>query len=210
MSTDWHDIEMDMAYEAMYKEFSENVLEDLEVYERIVDDFKEARLTDYYLAHTEIMNGPKAMLEEARNLRTSNPRASLVLAYAAGEVGLHNGILAPILHGCFHDETAANLLVDTIIGTKNRQLITVMFSILTNTTDIDFKTFRRSGSEKPLREEIGEIRKVRNEVLHQAGTVDKGAASLGIIIAETILNDIFNAVLKKLGLHLHEGTHVSR
>ena len=193
---------MDMAYEAMYKEFSENVLEDSEVYERIVDDFKEARLTDYYLGHREIMNGPKAMLEEAKNLLPSNNRASLVLAFAAGEVGLHNGILAPILHGCFHNETAADLLVHTIMGTKNRQLITVLFTILTNTTGIDFKTFRRSGSEKPLIGEIGEIRKVRNEVLHQAGTVGEGEASLAIIISETILNDIFNAVLIKLRLPL--------
>jgi hypothetical protein len=123
---------------------------------------------------------------------------------------LHYGILVPILHGCFQNETAADLLVHTIIRAPNNQLIKVLFNILTSSTGFDLNTFRPSGSEKKLLEERKEISKIRNEVLHHAGTVDKEAVSLSIAISETILNDIFNAVLKKLSLHLHEGIHVSR
>jgi len=202
------DMPQELFYDAIYKDFTENVLEDWEVYERIVDDFKEGRMTEYYLKHTGIIEGPKGMLEEAKNLLTSNLRASLVLGYAAGEVGLIKGILAPILHGCFHNESAANLLVNAIVKTKNEKLSKALFTILTNSTEIDLKIFCRSGSEKPLSQEISEIQKIRNEVLHHAGTVAEGEASLAITTSETILNEIFNAVLKKLGLHLHEGNLV--
>jgi len=199
----------EMAYDQMYKDFTENVLEDEEVYDRIVVDFKEGRLREYYLERPEVIKGPKEMLEEAKFLLNSNLRASLVLAYAAGEVGLNKGILNPILHGCFHNESAATLLINSIARTKNEKLLKALRAILSNSTEIDLEKFCRSESKVALWKEIKNLKDIRNEVLHNAGTVDEGNATLAINTSETILNDIFNAVLKKLGLRLLEGNHVS-
>jgi len=202
------DLPQELFYDEIRKNFLEGALEDWEVYERVVDDFKEARLKDYYLEHPNVIEGPLVMLDEARNLLSSNPRASLVLGFAAGEVGLHNGILAPILHGCFHAESAANLLVNLIVRAKNDRFTKALFKVLADVIQVDVETFSRSGSKVSLWEEFSIIQKIRNKVLHQAEIVADGKALLAITISETILNDIFNGVLKKLELHLHAGTHV--
>ena len=128
------------------------------MYDRIVDDFKEGRLKEYYLERPEVIKRPKEMLEEAKILLNSNLRASLVLAYAAGEVGLNKGILAPILHGCFHNESAATLLINSIEKITNVKLSNALLAILSNSTGIDLKTFCRSESEVPLWKEIGELK----------------------------------------------------
>jgi len=202
------DAAADVFFEEMYENFREGVLEDWEVYDRIVDDFKEVRLRDYYLEHSGVIEQPQGMLDEAKNLLSSYPRASLVFAVAAGEAGLNFGILAPILHGCFHTESAANFLVETIMKQKNEKLTKALLQVLNHFTAINLSTFTRSGTTVKFWKEITDARIIRNRILHHGGRATREEATHAIAISETILNNILPAVLEKLGLHLHEGTQV--
>jgi hypothetical protein len=195
---------MDRAYES----FRESALEDWQLYDRIVNDFKEARLKDYYLDHPGVIEPAKAMLDEARHLLAPHTRASFVLAVASGEVGLNIGIFIPILHGCFHTDSAADLLVRIIVTTKDQKLTNALRKVFKHFTEIDLETIHRSGSADNLWKEIQGFHKIRNRVLHSAETVGHKEASTAIKVTETILNDVFKAILKKLGLHLHAETHV--
>lgn len=186
--------------EKLYDSFRENALEDSEVYDRIVKDFKEARLRDYYLEHSEVIERPQFMLDEARSLLVSSPSASLVFAVASGEIGLNFGILAPILHGCFHTESDANFLVETIIKQKNEKLTKALLKILNNYTEIDFQKIILSGTTSQLWKEITVIHKLRNRILHHGHSVNTKDATRAIAVSETILNSILKAVVDKLGL----------
>jgi len=208
MSMTPEDAAQERFYDEMYTSFREGVLEDWEVYDRIVDDFKEARLRDYYLEHSGVIEPPQRMLDEARSLLTSYPRASLVLAFAAGEIGLRDGFYGPILHGCFHTDSAAEHLVGIIIKEKRDNLRKSLHKVLVDVIQIDLSVYRRSGVNDTLLKEIDDIRKIRNRVLHDADTVKSEAAAQAIAVSEHVLNDIFPTALQKLGLHLHTGSHV--
>ena len=51
MSYDPSDAAYDQFVDELYKEFRDSALEDDQLYNRVVDDFKESRLRDYYSDH---------------------------------------------------------------------------------------------------------------------------------------------------------------
>jgi hypothetical protein len=65
---------------------------------------------------------------------------------------------------------------------------------------VDIKTFKRTGSTRRLWQEIGDVQKARNLVLHQGGTAEDGSADLAITVVSALLNDIFPQILTNLGL----------
>jgi hypothetical protein len=205
MSYDPSDAAYDEFMDRLYKEFRESALEDFELYDRIVDDFKESRLRDFYIEHPLVNEGAKEALTEARSLLTRHPRCSLVLAVTASEVCLREALLTPILHGSFHSESSANLMVKLIVTTKNENLTKALLQILARHTGVDLREFARSGSQRPLWEEMREVQRKRNTILHQAQSASSDEAERAIKIAECLLGDIFHRTIEKLGLHLHEG-----
>lgn len=80
----------------------------------------------------------------------------------------------------------------------------LLAEILAQFGGVDFKTFKRSGSARALWEEIAEVQKDRNAIIHRGEAVDDAKAGLAIAVAATLLNDMFPLVLAKLDLHLHE------
>jgi len=201
MSYDPSDAAYDEFMDRLYKEFRESALEDFELYDRIVDDFKESRLRDYYLEHPLVIEGAT----EARSLLLSHPRCSLVLAVTASEVCLREALLTPILHGSFHTELSANLMVQLIVTTKNENLTKALLQILARHTGMDLREFARSGLQRPLWEEMREIQGKRNTILHQAQSASSEDAERAIEIADCLLGEIFQRAIEKLGLHLHDG-----
>jgi len=208
MSYDPSDAAYDEFIDQLYKEFRDSALEDSEIYDRIVDDFKESRLRDFYLEHPLVIEGAKEALTEARSLLITHPRCSLVLAVTSSEVCLREALLTPILHGSFHTKSSANLMVKLIVTTKNENLTKALLQILARYTGVDLRKFARSGSQRPLWEEMRQVQDKRNSILHQAQSVSSEEAERGIEIAEHLLGDVFQRAIEKLGLHLHDGIRV--
>ena len=191
MPYDSNDGAYDEFIDQLYKEFRESALDDFELYDRIVDDFKESRLREYYLDHPLWIADAKEALTDARSLLLMHPRCSLILAVTASEVCLRGALLTPILHGSFHTELSANLMVKLIVTTKNENLTKALLQILAQHTGVDLRKFARSGSQMPLWEEMREIQGKRNTILHQAHEASSHEAKRVIDIPECLIDDIF-------------------
>lgn len=208
MSYDPSDAAYDEFIDQLYKEFRESALEDFELYDRVVDDFKEARLSDFYLGHPLVAEDARAAMTEALSLLATHPRSSLVLAVTASEVCLREALLTPILHGSFHTESSADLMVKLIVTNKNDNLTKALLQILAQHTEVDLRRFIRPGSQKPLWEEMKEAQRKRNSILHQAESASSKEAKRATEIAGFLLGDLFPRAIKKLGLHLHDGIRI--
>ena len=208
MSYDPSDAAYDRFVDELYKEFRDSVLEDSELYDSVVDAFREARLRDYYLENPLVAQAAQAAVAEAETLALSNPRASLILAVVGTEVCLREALLTPILHGSFHTEASAEILVRIVVRSKDEKLVKALLRILAAHTEIDLQEFQRSGSSKPLWEEIHDIQKKRNRVIHQAESATSEEAASAIGIGRAVLTEVFARAVAKLGLHLHDQMRV--
>jgi hypothetical protein len=94
--------------------------------------------------------------------------------------------------------------VDLIVTTKNDGYTKALLQILEQHTAIDLRNFIRPESSKPLWQEMRELQRTRNLILHQAGDAGSEEAERGIAIAHCLLGNIFHRVIEKIGLHLHD------
>ncbi len=205
MSYDEQDAAYDRFIDELHKDFREQALDDAELYEKVVDDFKASRLRAYYVQEPVLAQPAQEALREASDLVVAHPRAALVFAIMAAEVCLRGALLTPLLHGAFHTEASADILVRLVVGTKDERLVKAFLRILATHTGVDLQAHRRSAASKPLWEEMHDLQVKRNLVVHQAADVSRGDAQQAIAVAEAMLRDVFPAVITKLGLHLHEG-----
>ncbi len=211
MSYDEQDAEYDRFIDfidELHKDFREQALDDAELYDKVVDDFKASRLRAYYAQQPVLAQQAQEALREASDLLAAHPRAALVFAIMAAEVCLRGALLTPLLHGAFHTEAAADLLVRLVVSTKDEKLVKALLRILATHTGVDLQVHRRSAAAKPLWEEMHDLQVKRNMVVHQAATASRDDAQQAIAVAEAMLGDIFPAVITKLGLHLHEGPRI--
>jgi hypothetical protein len=167
---------MDAAYDRfvdeLYKEFRDSALDDVELYDKIVDDFKASRLRAFYAEHPLVAQPSQEALAESVLLLSDHHRAALVLAVTAAEVCLREALLTPILHGMFHTESSADLIVRLVVTIKDEKLIKALIRVMAESIQIDLQSFARSGSRKPLWEEMRELQVKRNHVLQPS---DNGA-----------------------------------
>ena len=173
-----------------------------EHYQEAVNEFRVERLRSYYAAHADLAIPAFEELRYARTLLPGHPRAALVFAITAIELGIKKALLKPFVYGLVHMEVLAEPIA--AVATKDSGFFgAVLTGILKEFGGVDFDTFKRTRSAKILREEITEVRKARDSVVHGGGTVDLSMADFSITVAETILNEILPEVLKKVNLHLH-------
>lgn len=93
-----------------------------------------------------------------------------------------------------------------IIATeRNERLTKALLPIFARHTGIDLRTFNRPGSTTELGKEMSEIQTIRNTILHQGLSATPEQADKAINIADCLLNDIFQRVIEKIGLHFHNG-----
>ena len=154
MSYDWMDAAYDEAMDRLYEDFAKSAHEDENIYDRVVAQFKDSRLCAFYEGHPKISATANSMLAEANNLLSVSARCSLIFAACANEICLRDTLLRPIIHGCFHSDSAGNLIAALIADTKNRHITKALLDIFARYTGIDFREYKRSQTAKPLWEEI--------------------------------------------------------
>ena len=148
------------------------------------------------------------MLDEATQLVDAHPRAALVLSASVIEIGVRDVLFSPILHGSFHTGAAADLIVSLVVMMKNEKVGRALLNLLAKHTGVDLRMYSRPGASKPIWDEITEIQKTRNRILHIGKRASRDEARQCVIIAEALLGRVFQDVLKYFKLHLHAGTHV--
>ncbi len=196
---------MSMSYEeARYEQYMDDLYE--EHRKEAIEEFTDERLTSYYSANKLLAKPAFEALSEARTQYESSPRASFIFATIAMEVGLKTTLLKPIVYGLVHTESVATLITDlTLSSLSMDRYRNLLLKVLQDHGGVDLNSFKRSGSSKPLWEEIKEVQKLRNDVMHRAEIVLKEKAEQALGIASEILETIFPKVISKMGLHLHDG-----
>jgi hypothetical protein len=193
--------------EKLYEEFGPQWAEEhgLAPPEDAIEEFTAERLQSYYIAHPNLAGPACDSLIYARSLMPSYPKAALVFAVTATELAIKTVLLKPIVFGLVHTEALASFITDlTTKHTGMDRFQTILTEILARFGGVDLKTYTRADSSKTLWQEIGEIQKARNAVVHRGEAVDDATANLAIAVASTILTGIFPQVLQKLNLHLHD------
>jgi hypothetical protein len=199
----------DAAYEYYYKEIGPQWAQDhaqelyQEYYKEAVREFTAERLRSYFTAHPSLARPAAESLRYAQLLRPSFPCAALVFGASASELAVKTVLLRPIIFGLVHTEALASFITDlTTQHTGMERFQALIAEILARFGGLDVKTFKRAGSTTTLLQEIDEVQKARNSVVHRGVMVGDSYADLAISVASALLSDIFPQVLAKLGLRL--------
>ncbi len=185
----------------LYEEFAHDVLSGKDdLYNEVISQFRSERLQSFYVANPNIAGPPLRALNEARSLSGSHYSASFLLASIAIEVGLKATLLKPILHGLVGDDSVAVLITGMVPDQHNDSFKKVLFGILKEVGGLDLMTFKRLGRDKTLWEEIGDVRKGRNRLVHRAEPVTSSDAGQAIELASAVLEDLFPRVISALNL----------
>lgn len=198
----WNDAAMDAMYEQVMGD--PNVRDQFyqELYDTIVVDFTEARLRSYYEAHPDVATVARHSLTEAVVLIGEHASAALVFAATAAELALRATLLAPVVYGLVHADTAAALITKLAIGHKDERFVKVLLDLLAAHGGADPRTHRRPGSRASIWEELASVKMARNDVVHEGAVASREVAELAIGVATGFLDELFPVVVAKLGLQL--------
>jgi hypothetical protein len=177
--------------------------------EQAIEEFVSARLQSFYVENPEVIGPPIDALSKARRLSgTGDYAAALVFAVIGIEVGLKLGFIKAIVYGSVHNETAAGIIADTAASHSGfDRLRGLLFQIISE-VGVDLSTYKRGASSKILWEEVIDLQKQRNAIVHRAQDASAEQAELAIAVASALLEDVFPALLTNIGLHLHDAVRI--
>lgn len=199
MSMTYEDYIYDEAMSDLYEEHKKEAIE----------EFTGERLSSYYGQNKLLAKPAFDFLAEAKKQNKLNPTVCLLFAVIAMEVGLKATLLKPIVYGLVHDESAASLITDlTISHTGMDRYRTLLLHVLKEHGGVDLNTFKRAESGKTLWEELKEVQKIRNSIMHRADKASQEKADLALEVASEILENIFPNVVAQMGFHLHDGYRI--
>lgn len=170
------------AYEQMVNEVLESHRDD------VVDGLISERTAQYYRDNPDIAKAAESALAEAESLLNANPTASFVFSRSATEIALRDVLLKPIAHGMVHDEDPGPLIVELAVG--NQKFTKLLFRMLEG-YGLDLKSYHRKGASNNVWDEIQEISRTRNRILHQGEKASDNDAIRSIEIANLVLKRFY-------------------
>ncbi len=174
-----------------------------EIKNESIEEFQKERLQEYYLDNNTIPELIIKHLEGSKKLIDAGfIEAGLVFSFSAIEIILKEIFLKPLLHGSFITYSIADLVVEETLRTSNTVLKKTLFYILKEIANLDFNRLRRPSQKKTLWNEISEVQKIRNSIIHGGKETTRGLASRAYRIAQYLNNDIFPKVLKSANLRI--------
>jgi len=206
----YYDQGYDEWLDSLYRDFAKEVLAgNYDLYDEVISRFTSDRLQSYYVANPKIAERALWALDKAKGFLRSDADAALVFAVTAAEVGLKSCLLKPILHGLVHDEAMAVVITELMPEQRNDKFQNLLFKILKQYGGFDLRTYKRSGVNITLWEEMQEIQKLRNSVVHRAEIINLDDAKKAAIIASLVVEELFPSVIAKLGLGTNDRMEVS-
>jgi hypothetical protein len=174
-----------------------------------IEEFTAERLQSYYTDNRLLAKPAFCMFSEAQTLIDVNPTAGFVFAAIAMEVGLKEILLKPIVFGLVHVASFASLVTNLVMSHHSMDRYKdLLLQILRDHGGVDLQIYRRSSSVKTIWEEIKNVQTKRNHILHTAQKAFHEDAKLALGVASTIINELFPAVVTRMGLHLHDGYRI--
>ena len=177
--------------------------------EEAIREFKSDRIGSYYRTNPDVARPAAKALAEARLLLRDHPTAALVMASASAEVALKAVLLRPVVHGLVHFESAAPLIAElTIKHTGIDRFRELLIEILATHGSVDLREFRREGARKKFCSASSRTSRAGGTDVHRAASATAEQAGISVAVATSILEDLFPAVLKTIGLHTTDGTSI--
>jgi len=205
-----HEAAAEVYYEKIGKEYVRDNAAELAKdfyegnYDDAVNEFTSARLQSYYLEQPELALPALKALQYSQSLMPQFDQGALIFAVTATELTVKNVLLKPIISGLVHNEDLSAFIADLTTQHPGMDRFHILLrEILAQYGGFQLRTFKRAGSAKTLWEEIGQVQKARNGLIHRGDTAEGEIARLSISVADTLLNKVFPEILKRLGLHLH-------
>lgn len=193
--------------EAAYDEYMSLLYEEHK--KKAIEEFTDERFRSYYLDHNLLAKPAFDALTEARNLIGTNATAGFIFSAIAMEVGLKEMLLKPIVFGLVHADSVASLITDLAVSHSGMDRYRkLLLQVLRERGGVDLDSFKRPNSNKPIWQEITEVQKQRNSILHRAKTASNQEAALALGVALALIETMFPTVVTKIGLHLHEGLRI--
>jgi hypothetical protein len=189
MSMSLEDVWREEAYDQMVEEFLETHRDE------IIGEFVSERMASYYSDNPDLAVAAEGALEEARNLLDINPAASLVFSRSATEIALRDVLLRPVVHGMLHDDFTSSLIADLVLRSPGFEKL--LFTVLEE-HGVDLKKGSRKSSKKCLWEEIVEVRKARNCLLHKGVRQSPHLAEVSLDIAGIIIEELHPYLREKI------------
>jgi len=190
------DAEWDEAYEAMARELYP------EHKAQAIEEFTSERLRSFYLKEPTIAAAAARSYKEAMALlKDGHPSASYVFFVSSIEQFLKAALLKPVVFGLVHTEALASLIVDVTLSQTGLSRYTELLSgLFENLVGTDIKSIQRTGATKKLLDEIADVQKIRNDIIHKGITVQKENARYALLVAHAVFTLVFKKMLGALGL----------
>jgi hypothetical protein len=193
--------------EAEYEEFMDQLYEEHK--EQAIEEFTTELLQSYYHSNTLLAKSAFETLKEARRLMKISTTATFLFSAIATEVALKETLLKPIVHGLVHTQSVASLVTDLVIGHQSMDRYKdLLLQILREHGGVDLLSYKRSGSERNIWEEIKTVRTQRNRIVHEAQVASENEMILALEVASTVIETLFPSVISKMGFHLHDGHRI--
>jgi hypothetical protein len=193
--------------EARYEEYMDQLYEEHK--EQAIQEFIDERLQSYYGEHRLLAEPAFGAFTEAKKLIHTYATAAFLFSAIAVEVGLRETLVKPIVFGLVHTLSVASLITDMVLSRPDqRKYRDLLLHLLREHGDVDLYRHKRSDSCRPIWEEIMDVKKKRDLIVHQAQTATSDEANLALGVASTVIENLFPTVVGRMGLHLHEGFRI--
>jgi len=197
--------EFDAAQDEMYERLSEELYPEHK--EQAIAEFTSERLRSYYLRHPKVAQPAVKMLREAESLFSDGHfDAALVFAASSCELFLKATLLRPVIHGLVHSEVLAEEIVNKTLSQtgllRYQKLLGQMFEHLTNQK---LEDVLRKDANKTLVEEIADIQRIRNKVVHEGEATTQIEAERALNVCKTAVVFVLTPVLSALSLESRKG-----
>ena len=196
----WEEAAYDEAMSALYEEHKEQAIQ----------EFTVERLQSYYIHYPDIAKPAFHALSEAHQLISRHPTASFIFSAISIEVGIKVTLLKPVVYGLVHSESLASIITDMVIRqTSIDRFQKLLFKILSEYGGIDLDNLKRPRSPKLLWDEMKNVQKRRNQVIHRAERVNINESKQALSVAAYVLENIFPNLVEYIDLHIHKDGSVS-
>ncbi|BBE52139.1 hypothetical protein OYT1_ch2627 [Ferriphaselus amnicola] len=189
----------------MFERLSEELYPDHK--EKAIAEFTNDRLRSYYLNHPRVARPAVDLFREAESLLCSGHLdAALVFSASATELFLKATLLRPIIHGLVSSEVLAEEIVNNTLAQtgldRYKKLLDQLFEHLTSKK---LDSVLRVGASKTLVDEIAEIQRMRNGVVHRGESITQADAERALDVCKTTVIFVLNPVLAALNLESRKG-----
>lgn len=193
--------------EAQQEDYMEQLYEEHK--ELAIQEFIDERLQFYYGEHRLLAKPAFDALAEAKILINHHSTAAFLLSAIAVEVGLKEMLVKPIVFSLVHTASVASLITYMVLSRPDQKKYRdLLLHLLRNHGDVDLLSYKRQGSSRPIWDEIIEVKKKRDLIVHRAKTASNTEAEIAFNVASTVIDTLFPIVIGKIGLHLHEGFRI--